>query len=133
MIVADTNTIAYLYLRSPFTDDVENCLREDPVWIAPYLWRSEMRNIISIYIRKSLLNFNQALVIMNQAEQLLVGNEYAVDSVGVLETATQTGCSAYDSEFIYLARQTQSQLITADKEILRKCTDVAITAKAFIS
>lgn len=44
MIVVDTNTIAYLYLLTEHTADVEALLDKDPHWVAPLLWRSEYRN-----------------------------------------------------------------------------------------
>ena len=53
MIVADTNTIAYLYLPSDYSDDVETLLLKDSHWIAPLLWRSELRNILTLYLRKN--------------------------------------------------------------------------------
>ena len=48
MIVADTNTIAYLYLPSDFSEACELALTKDPHWIASLLWRSELRNILAI-------------------------------------------------------------------------------------
>lgn len=53
MIVADTNTIAYLYLPSEYIEYVEALLLKDSHWIAPLLWRSELRNILALYMPKS--------------------------------------------------------------------------------
>ena len=49
MIVVDTNTIAYLYLPSRYTADVTRVLEKDASWAAPLLWRSEFRNVLSVY------------------------------------------------------------------------------------
>lgn len=131
MIVADTNTIAYLYLPSDYSEYVEALLLKDPDWIAPILWRSELRNILALYLRKKLISMDDALEIQQQAESLLKDNEYTVNSFEVLKTANQSGCSAYDSEFICLAKSQNCKLVTADKKILKQFPDIAISAKEY--
>lgn len=42
MIVADANTIAYLYLPTAFTDDVAAVLRQDAHWTAPLITADRM-------------------------------------------------------------------------------------------
>ncbi|MCG8614126.1 MAG: type II toxin-antitoxin system VapC family toxin [Pseudomonadales bacterium] len=133
MIVADTNTIAYLYLPSDYSDYVEALLLKDPDWIAPVLWRSELRNILALYLRKALISMDDALEIQQQAEHLLEGNEYTVNSVDVLITANESGCSAYDSEFICLAKSQNCKLITKKKKILNQFPDIAMTAREYVS
>jgi len=133
MIVADTNTIAYLYLPSDFSEYVEALLLKDSDWIAPILWRSELRNILALYLRKELISMDDALEIQQQAETLMRDNEYSVNSFEVLETASASGCSAYDSEFICLAKSQKCNLITADKKILRQFPDIAISAKDYVA
>lgn len=133
MIVVDTNTIAYLYLPTEYTADVENLLDVDSEWIAPALWRSEFRNILALYIRKNLLDFNTACEMQAEAEKLLANNEYQVDSVSVLKLANDTGCSAYDCEFVALATSLNLKLITADKKLLNTFPNIAFTAKNFIA
>ena len=133
MIVSDTNTIAYLYLPSDYSDDVESLLLNDGDWIAPLLWRSEHRNILAFYLREGLISIDEAVEIQQQAEALLSGNEYDVSSLEVLQVANESGCSAYDSEFICLAINTGSKLITADRKILSAFPDITSTAGNFIS
>ena len=132
MIVTDTNTIAYLYLPSDYGDDVEALLKKDAVWIVPLLWRSELRNILALYMRKGLISFNDTVDVQQQAELLMDGNEYEISSLEVLQIANDSGSSAYDSEFVCLAKNTESKLITADKKILRAFPDIALTAKDFL-
>ncbi|KZY34838.1 MULTISPECIES: type II toxin-antitoxin system VapC family toxin [unclassified Oleiphilus] len=133
MIVADTNTIAYLYLPSDYSEYVEALLLKDPDWIAPILWRSELRNILALYLRKELISMEDALEIQQQAENLLKDNEYTVNSFEVLNTANESGCSAYDSEFICLAKSQNCKLVTADKKILKQFPDIAISAREYVA
>ena len=94
MIVADTNTIAYLYLPTAQTDDVVSLLHQDPHWVAPLLWRSEFRNVLALYIKKGIIDVSTAIAMQSQAEQQLADNEYTVNSIDVLALASDSGCSA---------------------------------------
>jgi predicted nucleic acid-binding protein len=133
MIVVDTNTIAYLYLPTDYTTDVEALLERDSHWIAPLLWRSEFRNILALYIRKNIIDLNTALKMQAQAERQLAGNEYSVNSTTVLTLAKETGCSAYDCEFISIAKSLNSKLVTADKKLIASFPDIAMTAKGYLA
>ena len=118
MVVVDTNVIAALYLPNENSKLAEILLLQDADWSAPVLWRSELRNVLALYLRKNLLNFDQACQIQNQAENLMIANEYQINSLEVLRLAQASGCSAYDCEFVALARHLQVKLITQDKQIL---------------
>ncbi|MBR9910422.1 MAG: type II toxin-antitoxin system VapC family toxin [Gammaproteobacteria bacterium] len=133
MIVVDTNTIAYLYLPTLYTDDVEKLLLNEPGWAAPVLWRSEFRNVLALYVRKEIIDFETACAIQSQAEQLLASNEYDIDSVSVLALANDSGCSAYDCEFISLAKSLNCKLITSDKKLKATFPEIAMDAGTYIS
>ena len=112
MIVADSNTIAYLYLPTKFTRSVETLLDKDPVWTAPTLWRSELRNILSTYMRKEIIDLETACKIQATAESLIGTNEYTIGSTAVLALAESSGCTAYDCEFVSLAKALNVKLVT---------------------
>ena len=118
MIVVDTNVLAYLYLPGEYTAIAESLLERDPEWAAPMLWRSEFRNILAGYMRRGRLNFQQAASVQREAESLLAGSEFDVDSLSVLELVRDSDCSAYDCEFIALAVKLESKLVTLDKKLL---------------
>ena len=119
MIVVDSNVLAYLYLPGERTADAEALLAQDLEWAAPVLWRSEFRNILAGYMRRKILNFEQACRLQNEAEDLLSGSEFEVDSRAVLELIGDSNCSAYDCEFVALAIRLDTKLVTADKKMLR--------------
>ena len=70
MIVVDTNIIGYLYLTSDHSSLAEQALLKDPLWAAPLLWRSELRNVLALYIRKDLLSLAEAQQVMEEALRL---------------------------------------------------------------
>ncbi len=130
MIVVDTNVLAYLYLPGDYTADAEALLARDPQWAAPLLWRSEFRNILSGYIRRKTLTFEQALGLQSEAESLLAGSEFEVDSHGVLDLVRGSDCSAYDCEFIALAMRLETKLVTMDGKLLKAFPKRAVALNA---
>ena len=130
MIVVDSNVLAYLYLPGDFTDAAETLLTRDGEWAAPLLWRSEFRNILAGYLRRKSLSFEQAADLQAEAEALLAGSEYEIDSRSVLELVRDSDCSAYDCEFIALAEKLDVKLVTMDKKLLKAFPSrtVALTA-----
>ena len=119
MIVVDSNVVAYLYLPGEYTVAAEALLDRDPDWAAPILWRSEFRNILAGYLRRKAITFEQANCLQAEAESLLAGAEYEVDSYAVLELVRESDCSVYDCEFVALALTLNTQLVTMDKKLLR--------------
>ena len=130
MIVVDSNVIAYLYLPGDFTDAAEALLTRDSEWAAPLLWRSEFRNILAGYLRRKSLSFQQAAALQGEAEALLAGGEYEVDSISVLERVRDSDCSAYDCEFIALAEKLDVKLVTMDKKLLKAFPGRAVALDA---
>lgn len=130
MIVVDSNVLAYLYLPTDQTPYAEALLEKDPDWTAPVLWRSEFRNILAGYMRRKVLSFDAARALQAEAESLLAGNEYEVDSQRVLELARDSDCPAYDCEFVALAIQLGVNLVTADAKLLRAFPKYALSLTA---
>lgn len=130
MIVVDSNVLAYLYLPGEYTDAAEALLESDPNWAAPVLWRSEFRNILAGYLRRESITFQQAYELQHEAEDLMRGAEYEVDSLGVLELVRDSECSAYDCEFIALAKKLDTKLVTMDAKLLRSFRGIAVALAA---
>ena len=131
MIVVDTNVIGYLFLSSNQSLSAERTLQKDIEWAAPVLWRSEFRNVLALYMRKNIIDLEQAQTIMNNALKLLKGREYQVPSYEVLRLASESKCSAYDCEFIAVANDLKVPLVTVDKQLLREFPSVAVSLSAF--
>ena len=126
MIVVDSNVVAYLYLPGEYTAATEVLLEHDPEWAAPVLWRSEFRNILAGYLRREALTFEQVCSLQDEAEDLLKGLEFEVDSETVLKLVRDSDCSAYDCEFIALAIKLNTQLVTVDKKLLKAFPESAV-------
>ena len=126
MIVVDTNVLAYLLLPYEFSSQADALFIRDPEWVAPILWRSEFRNLLAGYVRRKTLTFDEVLKVQAEAEALLAGNEYEVDSRRVLELVRDSSCSAYDCEFIALAIRFGTKVVTMDGKILKEFPQHAV-------
>jgi len=126
MIVVDSNVIAYLYLPGEYTAAAEELLEQGSEWAAPILWRSEFRNILAGYMRRRTISLEQANSLQREAESLLEGAEFEVESSAVLELVRDSDCSAYDCEFIALSMKLDTKLVTMDKKLLRAFPNRAV-------
>lgn len=132
MIVVDTNIISYFYLNAEQSLLAEQTFQKDPVWAAPLLWRSEFRNVLTWYMRKNLLTLPESLEIFELAEEVLGENEYETGHAQILALASSSGCSAYDCEFVSLAKDLNVSLITEDRKILSSFPETALSMEHFI-
>ena len=72
------------------------------------------------------------MLILQQAESLMAEREYEVSSTQVMQLFNNSTCSAYDCEFVALARHLNVPLLTSDKKILREFPDTAQTVESFL-
>jgi predicted nucleic acid-binding protein len=125
LIVVDASILAYCYLSGQFTTAARALMREEPDWAAPLLWRSELRSVLTGYLRRQELSVQEARRIQSEAEDLMRDNEYEVDSPSVLDLVSRCDCSAYDCEYVALATQLGTRLVTMDAKVLRAFPQVA--------
>lgn len=129
MIVVDTNVIAHFALNGLLKEKTFKLLRKEPNWAVPVLWKSEFRNVLALYLRKDLLSLNETFKIMDFVENDLNLLEYSISSYQVLEFVNRSKCSAYDCEFVALASQLNTKLITDDKLILKEFPRISIALR----
>lgn len=125
MIVVDTNILAYLYLPGNKTDEVKRLLTVDSEWAAPLLWRSELLNVLATTMRVKGLSLAQAIEIFQLADELLEEHTYSVSPLKVLEVSQRIGCSGYDAEFLVLAEDLGTRLVTYDAALISKSAPVS--------
>ncbi len=133
MIVVDSNIIAYLMIPSDRTKEVEKLLLKDSEWIAPLLWRSEFRNILTLYMKQSQMSLILAEQTIARAENLLSEREYGVLSSDVLVLTYEKSLSAYDAEYVVLAINFGVPLITVDKKLLKEASEYAVSPTKYLN
>lgn len=132
MIVVDANILVSLYLTNPHQSDVETLLATDPHWLAPRLWRSEVRNVLVQTVRHGKMTLLQAMTIIEDGESLMQSVEVEPGSSQIIRLAHNSGCSAYDCEYVALASSLRVPLLTFDKKLLTAFPNVALTPKTFL-
>jgi len=131
MIVADANLLVYLVLPGERSEQAEAILLEDPTWVVPLLWVSELRSVMNRYMRSGELTLRQAVAAMERAASIVAGREAPVESRDVLELSSTSGCSTYDCEYVALARALGVKLVTSDREVLKAFPKLAISPDEF--
>lgn len=132
MIVVDTNIIAYFFVSGHHTKTCLELYENDKFWCAPYLWRSEFRNVLALYLRGRTIDYDDSLKIMSEAERFMSRNEYTVNSEKVLGLVNESKCSAYDCEFVALAIDIGKPLITYDKDLLKAFPTIAMSVNDYL-
>ena len=131
MIVVDTNLMVYLFVRGARTTEAEGVLVKDRSWAAPLLWRSEFRNALVGLMRRGDLLLDEAVQLVRQAERWMRDREYVAESSRIMTFAAESGCSAYDCEFVATALELAVPLITADRQVLKAFPSVAVHPAVF--
>ncbi len=132
MIVVDTNVIHYCWVHGQNTEIAQAVRQKDPEWHAPILWRSELRNVLTAYLRRGLLTRSQIVGILGVVDQALTEREHIIPDDLVLDVVASSALTAYDAEFVALAVALSVPLVTGDKAVLNAFPDRALTMEAFL-
>ena len=131
MIVVDTNVMVRFVMVEEAAVDVVRLRERDREWAAPSILVSELRNALLGYVRRGDLTSEQAKAMHDEAAIALGGRVYEAPGDVVLDTALECGLTAYDAEFVTLARALGVGLVTMDAAVLRGAPDVAVPLEAF--
>lgn len=131
MIVVDANVIVYLVIDGPLTAAAQHLAIRDPEWVTCPLWRYELCSAAVTMVRAGVLDEDKAKDAMRAAAQLMEGRERLPLQGEVLDAAIQYDISAYDAQYIALARPNHVKCITSDKPLLRKTTGITVALSAF--
>ena len=132
MIVSDTNLIVYLHVESEFTSRARQVHALDPDWAFPPVSRSEVANVLATLAREEWIAAEAAASIMERIEPRMAAGFRDVSMKAVLSLAVEDDISAYDAQFIVLARQLGVVLVTEDGKLMKRFPDVAVSMNAFL-
>lgn len=114
MIVVDANIIAYFYLRGGKTELARQLREVEPHWVAPVVWRHEFANVLVSSCLFAGLQVDAARLVWEEAVDMMQEGEYIVDMCDVISTAVDAGATAYDIEYVILARRLGVPCVTED-------------------
>jgi predicted nucleic acid-binding protein len=123
VIVVDTNVIIALYASASPRSRLLAVVQADGDLRAPPLWRSECRNVLIGAVRRGEMDLAGAMRWFSHAARHVTAVE--VEAEQVLRLAHQSGCTAYDCEFVALALELGAPLYTFDKKLLAAFPEIA--------
>ena len=133
MIVADSNLIAYLHLPGPKAGVADAVLMKDSEWWVPPLWKSEFRSILFAYVRMQGMDIATAEAHWAEAMDHLGTTQREPDPVSVRTKALDSGLSAYNAEFVVLAKELGVRLVTFDQQVLCAFSNVPTSSEDFVA
>jgi predicted nucleic acid-binding protein len=76
------------------------------------------------------LLLEEAAALLTVVEGAMSAREFESDSFSVLTLADRSYCSAYDCEYVALAKRLGVKLVTMDRKVLRAFPEVAVPLNA---
>ncbi len=132
MIVVDTNVMVHLVIGGQHGADSALLLEQDYQWAAPEIIMSELRNVLVGFVRRRTITPEQAKTLSGYAAEVLENRVLSVQGSLVIDVALECGLTAYDAEFVSLARTLNVPLATLDNGILSGAPDVAALPRDLI-
>ena len=132
MIVIDTNVVVGMVVGGPNAVDAVALFERDADWAAPPIVMSELRNVLVGSLRRGTITIEDATISCDYAAAILGDRITSVDSSQVLDVAMECGLTAYDAEFVALARTLGVPLATLAGGILEGAPDVAARPAALL-
>ena len=105
MIVADANVILYALTPGERTSSAREALEGADGVAVPRLWRLEIANALAVMVRRRLLTRKEATQAFAGALATFSSREHEVALDAALRIALESGLSAYDAEYVALARE----------------------------
>ena len=131
MIVVDSYVIAYLFIEREKTALAQQVLRLDSRWAVPFLWRHEFLDVLATYARYNAATFDEVVDLWLQAFAFASQGEYETDMVSALEIAVAQKVSAYDAQYVSLARNLQVQFVSEDRRLVAAFPSIASSMQSF--
>lgn len=132
MIVVDSNVLAARNMEHEKSALAEQVDRQDPVWIAPLLWRYEFQNILAKALWARRMTMDAAVETWRQVMEAMCENEHEPNPEKVIELSGLHRITAYDANFIALAMEMDVMCVTEDGELQQKFPAIAVGMGDFI-
>jgi predicted nucleic acid-binding protein len=114
-VVVDASALGAMNFGEPEGPAIAQYLEGDTL-LAPALVDYELANLASVKVRRGTVAPAEAALLLATALQLNI-QRVAVPCDEVFILSRETGLSAYDAAYLWLARTSDSELITLDREL----------------
>ena len=93
---------------------------------------SELHNVLIGFVRRGTVTSEQAKAMSDDAAVVLGDRIASVSGHQVIDVALECGLTAYDAEFVALARALGVPLATLDNAVLHGAADVAVSLRTLV-
>jgi predicted nucleic acid-binding protein len=133
VIVVDTSLIVRAVLPGEGHEAALEVAARDPEWIAPALWRSELRNVLATSMRVRGLRLPGAIAAFEQADRLVTDFDLEEFTEGCLALAAKGKVSGYDAEFVFVAERLGKPLVSADRKLAKAFPGRVLSPEEFVA
>jgi predicted nucleic acid-binding protein len=114
-VVVDASALGAMAFGEPEGAEINKYLKGQTL-LAPTLVDYELANLANTKVRRGAITVVQASVVLRAVLQLPI-RRVAVPGEEMFLLATQTGLSAYDAAYLWLARTSDIELVTLDRQL----------------
>ena len=132
MIVVDANVVAHFFIDGGKTALARKVRELDSHWIVPEVWRHEFLNILVSSCLFAKLPQEAAARIWKDVEEMLRGSVYEPSMKDVLSAAVENSTTAYDAEYVVLAKAKGVQCVTEDGPLQKAFPETAVSMAKFL-
>ena len=126
MIVADASLLFPYAYQTPDSPWAEAVHARDPHWRFPPLWREEFSSALLKHARAGRCSAAVADQALAAALELYAPFEQRSDPRLALRLAGELSLSAYDAQYLALAHQLGTVVVTADRAMVKKAKGLAL-------
>jgi predicted nucleic acid-binding protein len=131
VIVVDTNLIVQTVLPGDGHKAALAVAARDSEWVAPALWRSELRNVLATSMRVRGLRLSDAAEAFEAADRLVTDFDLEEFTESCLALAARGRISGYDAEFVFVAERLGNPLVSADRKLARAFPGTVLSPEEF--
>lgn len=132
MIVVDANVLAYSIIEGTLTPLALQVRKRDPHWRLPGIWRHEILNIFTTYVRQGGLTKEKAVKALENVYAHILPNEVEMGPIETLEIAIHHKISAYDAQYVLLAQKLGVPCVTEDRALRLAAPQLTISMEGFV-
>jgi predicted nucleic acid-binding protein len=114
-VVIDASALGAVTFGEPEGPAIAQYVEGDTL-LAPALVDYELANLATVKVRRGAVARAEATLLVSTALQLPI-QRIAVPCDEVFVLAAETGLSAYDAAYLWLARTTDAELVTLDRQL----------------
>jgi len=133
VIVVDTNLIVETVLPGEGHEAALEVAARDSEWVAPGLWRSELRNVLATSMRVRGLRLPGAIAAFEAADRLVTDFDLEEFTEACLALAAKGRISGYDAEFVFVAERLGKPLVSADRRLAKAFPGRVLSPEEFVA